>query len=415
MADLNLPEKMKCDVLIIGAGPAGSSLACFLSDYGIETILIDKKKYPDIPVRCAELVSGNLFTLFKEKTNGINFKISRMQTYINGVLKNEIPSPSVMLDREIFIDSVIKKFIKNNGTFLNSAYFESIISICKNKKETDFTDFSRDHFKKVTRKNFSFGSGGAVTYENFADNVNAVIFKKDSRKTFIINAKIIVCADGPEGISRKKINMPSDAEDNSGYILAYQETLRKTDKYYDKAMIFFYPYITNGYGWIFPKSDTFNAGIGIGISKSNSDKENLLARYNIFKKDIRTAGFLNGDEKVVKKITGTAPCTGIRYPISVSNFIFAGDAAGLCNPVTGAGIYNAVWSSKIISDSISDFLKTGDYNILNGIDLKIGSYFSSSIERALKKREYAGIHWPGEDFEELIRQTWISFKDYWKK
>lgn len=368
-----------------------------------------------MPVRCAELVSGNLFSFFNEKTDGINFKISRMQTYINGTLQNEISSPSVMLDREIFVGSVIKKFIKNNGTFLNSAYFENIVSACKDKKETDFADFSRTHFKTAAQKKFSAETDAAVEYENFADNVNAVIFKKDNRKTFIINAKIIACADGPSGISRKKINIPSDAENDSGYILGYQETLRNTEIYADKAMIFFYPYITKGYGWAFPKNDTVNIGIGIGISDYDLGSENLVSKYNKFKKDIRDKGFISGAEEVEKKITGTAPCTGIRYPISFSNFIFAGDAAGLCNPVTGAGIYNAVWSSKIISDNITGFFKTGDYNILDEIDIKIKNCLSSSIERALKKRKYAGTHWPGEDFEGLINQTWISFKDYWKK
>ncbi|MCJ7472519.1 MAG: FAD-dependent monooxygenase, partial [Actinobacteria bacterium] len=45
-----------CGVLIVGAGPAGASLASFLAGKGIECILIDKKKRIDIPLRCAEYV-----------------------------------------------------------------------------------------------------------------------------------------------------------------------------------------------------------------------------------------------------------------------------------------------------------------------------------------------------------------------
>ena len=46
----------KCDVLIIGAGPAGASLVLYLEEEGISGILIDKKAEIDNPVRCAEYV-----------------------------------------------------------------------------------------------------------------------------------------------------------------------------------------------------------------------------------------------------------------------------------------------------------------------------------------------------------------------
>lgn len=409
---------MSCDVLIIGAGPAGASLAYFLSLCDCKTILVEKKKVPDFPVRCAELVSKNLFSLFREKVKGINSEISSMQTYINGKMENEIPSPSVMLDREVFIDSLIQIFIKNGGIFLNPASFNRIISFNKNKKEINPDDFIKNNFANndtLVKKEAVIEKRKNIIFNNNSDSVNAAVFKKDTDKSIAINAKIIACAEGFSGKLRGIIDKASFREDSSSYVLAYQETIKKKNKYSDKAMIFFYPYIANGYGWVFPKRDTLNVGIGMGISDSNQNKENLQDRYNMFKKDIRTSGFISGGEKLIKNITGTAPCRGIRYPVSFLNFVFAGDAAGLCNPVTGAGIYNAVLSSKIISDNISGFLKTGDYNMLEEINQKIKSYFSSSIERALKKRQEINKYWPGSDFERLIRRTWVSFKDYWKK
>ena len=37
---------MKCDVIIVGAGPAGSTAAKFLSEKGVNVLLLDKKKFP---------------------------------------------------------------------------------------------------------------------------------------------------------------------------------------------------------------------------------------------------------------------------------------------------------------------------------------------------------------------------------
>lgn len=63
-------KTIKCDVLIIGAGPAGASAALFLSEKGIDVVLIDKKTEIDQPLRCAEFVPLNTLGLFKKKDHG---------------------------------------------------------------------------------------------------------------------------------------------------------------------------------------------------------------------------------------------------------------------------------------------------------------------------------------------------------
>src|SRR5665647_2889139 len=113
------------DTIIIGAGPAGASLAYFLSDLNLKIALIEKKKYADCPVRCAELVPRAITMLYSSKIKGINNEVSHMDTYIEGRLANVTDSQGYILDRNIFIDFLIKEFEKKGGTYLNSTSFLS--------------------------------------------------------------------------------------------------------------------------------------------------------------------------------------------------------------------------------------------------------------------------------------------------
>ena len=56
---------MKFDVLIVGAGPAGSTVATLLSQKGINVLLVDAKVYPREKL-CAELISKKAYTVIND-------------------------------------------------------------------------------------------------------------------------------------------------------------------------------------------------------------------------------------------------------------------------------------------------------------------------------------------------------------
>ena len=120
---------------------------------------------------------------------------------------------------------------------------------------------------------------------------------------------------------------------------------------------------------------------------------------------------------------GLIPASGMTKIAISGSFILAGDAAGLTNPITGAGIYNAVASSKIISRIIVKALKNNDMGILTDIEKQYQDTFGQSLQRAGTKRKELLNKWQGSSgsgisdsgsFNTLIRQSWVSFKDYWK-
>ena len=84
---------------------------------------------------------------------------------------------------------------------------------------------------------------------------------------------------------------------------------------------------------------------------------------------------------------GLIPASGMLKKTVSGSFILAGDAAGLTNPITGAGIYNAVSSSKIISDIAIKALKNSDMDLLSDIENEYLYTFGQSLQRAVTKRD----------------------------
>ena len=381
-----MENTLKCDVLIIGAGPAGSSLASYLSDDGIECILIDKKKRIDTPLRCAEYVPAAIGRLFDGPISGINCNTVSMDTYIDYKYANTIPSPGFMLDRPVFLKSLVDGFRENGGKFM---------------PETKAVSFD--------------GGYGMVS----------TVIQGPGRERSIIRSEIVVGADGPNSIIGKHIGSTVP-----GYILGLGENIPVEAKDKEKTLIFFSPEIEGGYGWLFPKEGSTNLGIGCQFAVDKKNINTALKKiYMDFKKKVFLMDFFDLSGSMARLsppveasfTAGLIPASGMLDKTVSGSFILAGDAAGLTNPITGAGIYNAVYSAKIISGIIPGALKAGDPDLLAMIEKDYENTFGTSLRRAVEKRKMLMSGWKSaagsgnkKNFEKLTRRCWVSFKDYWR-
>jgi len=379
-------------VLIVGSGPAGASLAYYLAKKNLKVLLVEKKKHIDSPVRCAEFVSLNIASLFDFKIAGINNQTEILETYIAGN-KNErfnlvasTPSPGFILDREIFIRDLVQRFKEIGGILATGTKFVALNSAMPYPLS-------------------------AISGASPGGYLDATLADVDTGKLSNIKSFIIAWACGPllSGISPGK----------GAYMYAIQQNLPVKSQYLSVNRVYFAPYIYGGYGWIFPKTASIN--LGIGKASAQGLKHNLEA----FKKHLYHSGqipepsfYRNLGNNKNNAVTGLAPVSGIaKNPATEKGGIFVGDAAGLCNPVTGAGIVNAIRSAKLASERIFQCLKQNDLNILLGVKTDYEKEFGKSIERALGKRKYMLDNWQNTAiaFPDLIRQTWVAFKDYWKQ
>ena len=385
----------KCDVLIIGAGPAGASLALYLAKEGIGTILIDKKAEIDNPVRCAEYVSAAISRLFDGPILGISCSTASMDTYIDYKYVNTISSPGFMLDRPVFMKSLINRFTENGGKFLPET------------RAVSFDDGYGGCGKQGKKQK---------EWQNNSSGMVSTIIQGSNGERSAVKSKIVVGADGPNSIVGKHIEST-----NSGYISGLGENIPVEAKDKKKTLIFFSPEIEGGYGWLFPKESSINLGIGC---QSPGKSISLKSLYNGFKRKVASMGLLELTRGLIpteRMAAGLIPSSGMLKETVSKSYILAGDAAGLTNPITGAGIYNGVLSAKIISGIIPRALKAGDPSLLTMIEKEYEDTFGISLERAVEKRKMLMSGWKSaagssdkKSFEKLIKQCWVSFKPYWR-
>lgn len=283
------------DVIVCGAGPAGSSLAYFLSIEGFDVLLLDKAKFPRVKP-CAGAIQISLEKFFhfplkhiaEDKATGMSFVKEGRYCGI------EMGKPmSYIVDRKKFDNYLMEKAVDSGVEFIEEC------KVLKFEGESVYSDLGK------------------------------------------FSGRIIVGADGVGSIIRRF----------GGY--RRMKTLIKTISAdipfnFKKELTFDLSYTKGGYAWFFPKGDKVNVGWGASLG-SFSEREAQFFRI------LDHYGFPE-PEDIYK---WAYPVFTNPESLTWENTLLIGDAASLVNPATGGGIYNAVQSAYFASKAISGNLRKG--------------------------------------------------------
>ncbi len=338
------------DVAIIGAGPGGSTTAYFLSRAGAKVLLIDSKINIGKPVQCGEFVPLQLRLQFP-KFFSEELVVQRVRNMVHFTPWGEIsvtPSEGFLLNRDKFDERLVKLAIKE-GT------------------EARF----------------------GIRFVSF-EGKNLILKDRRSGNIHTVRSDIIVGADGARSTVAKLTG-----EYTKTFLPAAQITLPLKEKLED-LLIFFREYIPGGYGWIFPKGNVAN--VGVGIDPRHGLKISQVLKK--FKEEVIAEGFV--EDSILKRTGGFIPAEGMKKPLR-GNVLLVGDAGGFCHPITGAGIANAVQTGVMASSAILE-------NSLQSYEEECREIFGEFLGRAVLKRvKYMG-HW--ENLKFTVPRTWITFKEY---
>lgn len=310
-------NRKQYDIVVVGAGPAGSTFARIAASKGLSVLLLDRKSKIGIPVRCGEGVMDSGLRLFHE------------------------PQPE-------WVAATIDKFcfVAPNGSSTTVKLQEKGYILNRNKFDNDLAIFAADKGATVITNAYVNG----LLFEN--DKVVGVTGICNS-EPFEIKSKLVIGADGVESrIGRMAgINTKLNLNDiDSGY----QKTIFGIKVNRDVC----YFYVSNklapeGYLWIFPKGED-TANIGIGISgKSAIKSESAKKRLN---------KFINSkypNHKVVSISVGGIPLSKPIERMVTDGVMLIGDAARTVNPLSGGGIILGMKSAAKAADVAVRVLKNG--------------------------------------------------------
>jgi digeranylgeranylglycerophospholipid reductase len=338
--------KGRYDVIVVGAGPAGSITAKTCVEGGLDVLLIEKRQEIGDPVRCAEGVGKD-------------------------ALIKHIPPDRRWIAAEVKGSRIIAP----DGT-------EILMSGDAAMKDVGYT-LERKVFDRVLAQKAAM-AGAEVMVKTRATE----LLRNNGRVSGIkamsmgemheVRADIVIGADGVEskvgrwgGIDTSL--KPSDIETCAQFLVSNLEPGEYSEFYMGER------YAPSGYVWMFPKSEcTANVGMGILGSKSGN-----IRAISMLRKFVET---FMPEGKILEIVVGGVPVSGPIKQTVADGLMLVGDAARQSDPLTGGGITNAMDAGKIAGEVCIKAKEKGDYSLktLKEYENRWRSTIGKELTRSLK-------------------------------
>ncbi len=343
---------MEYDVIVIGAGPAGSVTAANIARAGYSVLVLEKDNSCRSP--CAGYVS-NTINLELPDDSVIQSRITKMRTYFPDFSSCDFELNGIVVDRGSF-DMELAQKAKDAGAEIR---WDSPL--------LDIVD------------------GGV----KFRDGIS--------------NGKLIVGADGVFFFFSSIFGF-----EKQKFAVCSQYHLKGIKPLLNTCEIFFNSdYAPGGYVWIYP-TGKFSAKVGVGVTEGNP-----RAYLEKFISTSPLAGRLTGMK--TEYVAGALPISGLREKLCRGNVLLVGDSAGMADPVTGAGINNAMLAGEIAGKTIVKALENDDPGIISEYEARTRRILEKPLGRALEKRKRLDICYSSNKLlQEQLPQLWVTFRQYWE-
>ncbi|MBE0428467.1 MAG: geranylgeranyl reductase family protein [Thermoleophilia bacterium] len=355
-------RRSNCEVLVIGAGPAGGAAALAAAQAGADVIVIDRRQRIGIPVRCAGFLPAAAISAASLPDGVISQKIRSMLSITPDGHSEECSSPGFMVRRERLDQALIAA-----ASAAGARVFTGVRAI------------SREPVQNLipgVRSHVRVGLAGG------------------SRQ---IEAGIIIGADGPLSAAGAWTGNV-----NSAFLTAAQWTVPLRDES-TTIRIYFDRRLPGGYGWLFPRGK--EAVAGVGVETRFGEKPSRALKW--FVSGLAAEGLIR--KHPISATAGLIPVGGILANRS-KELLLAGDAAGLCHPLTGAGIGPALLSGRLAGEAAAAHIR-GNPGALTLYSREIESMMGDALREAtLNRRQmYRNSGGSVSEFCETVRQYWFGF------
>jgi len=315
---------LRYDVIVIGAGPAGSVAAYESAKKGFKTLLLEKASIP------------------REKACG------------GAVMYHGIR----MINGEVPLDVIERKIYGLRFGFLNGTSSEFITD-----KLIGITVF-RDKFdaflsERAVEAGVELLDDARVIHTSVSDDC-ATIQLKDGQE---FKSEFLIGADGVNSIVSRSLKLRPKRKDLTKFGLGMEADFHVGRKGVMKA--------TNGdpsvieivpvenkisYGWIFPKREH----LAIGVAGGSTLMQDLRSDFDGFCKTLEKK--LGVELKLTQRRTGFLGGDGLQSTNVADRAILVGDAAGFVDPMMGEGIGYAMQSSRIAVDVINQAMNENKHD-----------------------------------------------------
>jgi digeranylgeranylglycerophospholipid reductase len=314
--------RSRYDVVVVGAGPAGSTVARVAAEHGLSVLLLEKRQEIGSPVRCAEGVGHVPLAEF----------IAPDPAWISAEIKGAYYCAS----QDGHTEEVRFDGDEQVGYVLERRVFDRVLA------------------EKAVAAGASVWVKTPVSGLLCDDNRVAGVLVEVRGNLQEIDCSVVVGADGVESWVGRWAGLetclaPRDSMPCAQYLLSGIDVDPCCMQYYVGNDI-----APGGYAWVFPKGDgRANVGLGVQSDLAAAPAFEYLQRF------IDSQPFL-AQGSPVTLILGNAPTAIPAAPLVTDGCLLVGDAARQLDPLTGGGILNAMAAGKIAGEVIAAAIAARD-------------------------------------------------------
>jgi len=298
------------DVVVVGAGPGGSTAARFCAQSGLKTFLIEKEKMPRykacggcLSLKTVHFLGFDLDSVLENTIYAVQFTYRMTDSF--SIASREPMAFMVMRDR--FDQFLVQKALESGA-----GISEGVKVVGVEEKE-----------------------GGVEVALSVGEKVRC---------------EYLIGADGSESIVANSLSLLPPKDDGGGIGVESEIPFESTIGFpKEKLQCIHLDFggVPNGYAWVFPKREGLS--IGAGGMFQDGMRMNPLRYFNTF---IHGLNYIK--EGRMEKITGHSLPSFYdeRQRVSRGRVLLVGDAAHLMDPLMGEGIYYAVRSGMLAAEAI---------------------------------------------------------------
>lgn len=318
----------RVDVLIIGAGPAGSAAAIDLAKQGARVLLVDRCEFP------------------RDKVCGDALIPDALKALDHLTLKQAVMERSRILDK-IRIYAPNERFVVIDGE-------------CACVPRTVLDEIIR---AEAVRRGAHFRPNLELKAAAMRDGVvkGAILAGRDGR-TFTVEAPVTLLATGAAAEPLKRFNVCQRIGPSATAARIYVKPDEAFAESFDHLCISYDRAVCPGYGWIFPGPEgIFNVGVGYYYdTKTKPPDTNIRDLLQRFLQTFRPAAEMMQRSRQLTSLKGAPLRTALTgAALAVPGLLVIGEAAGLTYSFSGEGIGKAMESGVIAADVVLNHLSAG--------------------------------------------------------
>ena len=341
------PATETADVIVVGAGPAGSATAAYLAMTGLDVLVLEKTSFPRekvcgdglTPRAVKELITLGIPTPEEDgwiRNHGLRIIGGGMRLQLPWPDLASFPPYGLVRTRQDFDDILARHAVKHGARLRESTNVTGPV-LDDRGHIVGVTARATDEKGRATGPELRYAAPLVVAADGNSSRISLAMGREKRE-------------DRPMGVAvRTYYTSPRHDDD---YLESWLE-LWSTDAEGKRVLL-------PGYGWIFGVGDgTSNVGLGILNTSSafgRTDYKDVMRRWVATMPEEWTYN----DETMVGPIRGAALPMGFnRQPHYDKGLLLVGDAGGMVNPFNGEGIAYAMESGRLASEVIAQAFARG--------------------------------------------------------